>query len=148
MRVRAQIAVLADDEDAGRYVDELLAVAPEDRVAHALRGNLAVRDKRFGHAASAFGEAARLDPRDAEVARAARGARVAAHPVLAPVRPVWRFGRWRSYFLYLTIITALAAAKLQTLRIAVIVVWLAIVLLSWFGPRILHWREKRKYGGF
>jgi len=140
--------VLADDEDAARYIDELLAAAPEDRIAHALRGNLAVRRKRFGHAARAFAEAARLDPRDAEIAEVAREARVAAHPVLAPVRPMWRFGRWRSYFLYLTILTVLAAAKLETLRIAVAIVWVSIVLLSWFGPRILRRREKRKYGAF
>ena len=29
----------------------------------------------------------------------------------------------------------------------VVIVWIGIVLLSWFGPRILHRRERRKYGG-
>ena len=82
------------------------------------------------------------------VAGVARNARVAAHPLLAPVRPMWRFGRWRSYFLYLTLITVLAAARLETLRVVVICIWLVIVILSWFGPRILRGREKRKYGGF
>jgi hypothetical protein len=61
---------------------------------------------------------------------------------------MWRFGRWRSYFLYLTLITVLAAARLQTLRIVVICVWLVIVILSWVGPRILRRLEERKYGGF
>jgi Flp pilus assembly protein TadD len=148
LRVRAQVAVLADDTDAPQYVDDLLRIAPEDQIAHALRGNLAIRRKRFGHAARAFGEAARLDPRDAEIAEVAREARVAAHPMLAPVRPMWRFGRWRSYALYLSIVFVLAAARLQTLRVVVGLVWLSIVILSWFGPRILRWREKRKYGAF
>jgi tetratricopeptide (TPR) repeat protein len=148
LRVQAQVAVLADDREAEHYIDELLAADPEDRIGHALRGNLAVKQKRFKQASKAFREAARLDPRDKEIAGVARNARVAAHPLLAPVRPMWRFGRWRSYFLYLTLITVLAAARLQTLRIVVICVWLVIVILSWVGPRILRRLEERKYGGF
>jgi len=148
LRVRAQVAVLAKDDEAARYIDELLAADPEDRIGHALRGNLAVSQKRFKHASQSFTEAARLDPRDAEIAEVARDARVAAHPVLAPVRPIWRFGRWRAYFLYLSIIVVLAAARLETLRRVVIVAWLVIVVLSWVGPWILRRREKRKYGAF
>jgi Flp pilus assembly protein TadD len=148
LRIRAQVAVLSNDWNAERYVDELLAAAPEDQIAHALRGNLAAKRKNYKHASAAFTEAARLDPSDAEIADVARDARVAAHPVLAPVRPLWRFGRWRSYFLYLGIISVLAVARLETLRVIVICVWLVIVVLSWFGPRILRRREQRRYGGF
>ena len=148
LRARAQVAVLSGDRNAARYVDEFLAEDPDDPVGHALKGNLAIDQKRFVPAARAFSEAARLEPADAELASVAREARVAAHPVLAPARAMWRFGRWRSWFLYLTIGFALAAARLDTLRIALVIVWLTIVALSWFGPPLLRWRERRRYGGF
>lgn len=147
LRVRAQVACLADDEHASKYVDELLEREPEDAIGHALRGNLAIRQKRYVSASRAFSEAARLDPSDAEFAEVAGKARVAAHPLLAPVRPIWRFGRWRSYFLYLTLIFILAGAGLQSLRVAVVAIWVSLVLLSWIGPRLIRWRRRRKYGG-
>jgi hypothetical protein len=75
--------------------------------------------------------------------------RAKAHPVLAPVRALWRFGRWRSYFLYLTIVFALAGAGWESLRVAVVIAWTTLIVLpSWFAPRIIRWRQKRRYGGF
>jgi hypothetical protein len=61
---------------------------------------------------------------------------------------VLRFGRWRSYFLYLGLVVVLAAARLETLRIAVIVVWLTVCAISWFGPPLLRRRQRRRLGGF
>jgi tetratricopeptide (TPR) repeat protein len=145
-RVRAQVAVLSEEPDADRYVEELLELSPEDRTGHLLRGSLAAERSRYGPAARAFAEAARLDPSDRDVARVARETRVAAHPVLAPVRAVHRYGRWRAYFTYLTLVVILGAAGLQSLRVVLVVVWLVIVVLSWTGPRFLRWRERRKYG--
>jgi len=148
LRARAHVAVLTSRPNAAKYVDELLERDPEDPIGHALRGNLALEQGQYVSASRAFDKAARLDPASTEVTRAAREARVPAHPLLAPVRLMWRFGRWRSYFLYLTIVMILAAARLETLRIAVIAVWLTIVVLSWVGPRFLRWWQGRRYGGF
>jgi tetratricopeptide (TPR) repeat protein len=148
LRVRAQVAWLTDDAAAERYVDELLAREPEDRIGHALRGNLAVRRKDYVPAARAFEQAARLAPSDADVARAARNSRIAAHPVLAPVRGVWRFGRWRAYAVVMVLSGALAAAGLAALRMVVLGCWVGIALLSWTAPRFLRWRDRRRYGGF
>src|SRR5207244_1654126 len=47
LRVRAQVAVLADDREAPQYIDDLLEVDPEDRIGHALRGNLAAKRKNY-----------------------------------------------------------------------------------------------------
>ncbi len=145
-RVRAQVAVLAEEPDAARYVDDLLARSPEDRTGHYLRGSLAVSASRYRPAARAFAEAARLDPTDRDVAHAARETRIVAHPVLAPVRAVWRFGRWRAYFTYLTLFVVLGAFRLQSIRAVLVGAWLVIVVLSWTGPRFLRWRERRRYG--
>jgi hypothetical protein len=62
--------------------------------------------------------------------------------VLAPVRQVWRIGRWRVWFGYLALASILAAARLQSLRLALGIVWITIVALSWLGPPIL----RRWYG--
>jgi tetratricopeptide (TPR) repeat protein len=146
LRVRAQVAFLAEDAAAEPYVVQLLRKEPDDQTGHALRGALAARNHDYLPAAAAFAEAARIDPTERSVALAARESRIAAHPVLAPVRRVWKFGRWRSYFLYLGVAAFLAAARLETIRIVVAVIWGSVALLSWIGPPILRRREKRKYG--
>jgi Flp pilus assembly protein TadD len=148
LRLRAQVAVLTEDPAAAGYIDELLARDPEDQIGHALRGNLAAGSGRVVAASRAFDEAARLSPSDPELTRVARDARVAAHPVLAPLRPLWRFGRWESYFVYLTIFFALGALRLESLRLAIGGVWISLVILSWTAPRIIRWRHRRKYGDF
>jgi hypothetical protein len=147
LQVKAQVEFLADSDEAGTAIEELLRVDPENRVGHILRGDLSARKQKFGAAARHFGAAARLDPNDPEVADAARESRVFAHPLLAPVRPMWRLGRWRSYFLYLTLLVIFAAAGLQSLRVTLVLVWLVIVVLSWFGPPLLRRWQRRRYGG-
>jgi Flp pilus assembly protein TadD len=148
LRARAQIAVMGEFWEAERYVDELLEHSPDDALGHALRGKMALGQGGYRPAARSFAEAARLDPTDRTFAEAARETRVAAHPVLVPVHWVLRFGRWRSYFLYLGLVVVLAAARLETLRIAVIVVWLTVCAISWFGPPLLRRRQRRWLGGF
>jgi tetratricopeptide (TPR) repeat protein len=147
LRIRAQVDVLSEDrERAQQSVDALLAVAPDDSLGLALRGSLVAGDKQWHAAARHFEEAARLDPTDENIAHAARESRVMTHPLLAPVRPMWRLGRWRSWLLYLAIITTLGALRLGTLRVAVVCVWLVIVALSWLGPPLLRRRQRRRYG--
>src|SRR5437868_6563263 len=148
LRIRAQVAILADDEQAGAYVDELLALAPDDRIGHALKGNLAAQRKRYVSAARAFDEAARLDPSDVELVSVAREARVAAHPLAAPLRPLWRLGRWRAYGIFLVVSIGLAALGFNAAHTVIVVGWLVIVALSWLGPPFVRWWERRKYGGF
>jgi tetratricopeptide (TPR) repeat protein len=147
LRVRAQVDALSEDRlRTKRSVEALLAVEPADPMGLALAGALASEDKRYGDAARHLSEAARLVPDDADIAAAARETRIAAHPLLAPVRPLLRFGRFRSWLVYLLLIGVLAAARLQTLRIVVVIVWLTIAALSWFAPPILRWRQRRRYG--
>jgi Flp pilus assembly protein TadD len=148
LQTRAQVAVLTKDKQAGQYIEELLRADPNDRVAHALRGALASEKKRYVSASRAFDEAARLDPGDAELVEVAREARVAAHPILAPARAMWRIGRWRAYFMFLIVTGILAATGFESAREVIIYGWLVIVFLSWFGPGLVRRHQKRKYGGF
>jgi tetratricopeptide (TPR) repeat protein len=149
LRIRAQVACLADEDPqvVRQYVEELLEVAPGDPTGHAILGTLAANKKDYRAAAHAFAEAARHDPTRRDIADTAREAKVYAHPVLAPVRPVWRFGRWRAYFVFLALSATLAIAHQTVLREVLICAWLVILVLSWFGPPILRRLHRRKYGG-
>jgi tetratricopeptide (TPR) repeat protein len=149
LRVRAQVAFLGGDEPetTRRYVADLLRVEPDDQVGHAILGSLSAREKNFKRSAKELAVAARIDPTNIDVAHGAREARVLAHPVLAPVRSMWRIGRWRSWFLFIGLSSILAAAHQTLLRGILVGVWLTVVALSWFGPPILRRLERRKYGG-
>jgi Flp pilus assembly protein TadD len=149
LRVRAQVAFLGSDDPATirAYVADLLREEPDDQIGRAILGYVSARKKDFARSARELGAAARLDPGNQSIATGAREARVLAHPILAPVRPIWRFGRWRAYFVYLALFIALAAAHQTTLRLILAGVWIALVVLSRAGPRILRRLERRKYGG-
>jgi len=149
LRVRAQVAFLARENPATirAYIADLLELAPNDQIGHALLGSLSAREKDFVQSARELGESARIDPSNRKVAAGARQARVYAHPVLAPVRPVWKFGRWRAYFVFIALSATLAAAHQTVLRAILIGVWLCIVALSWLAPPIVRRLQRRKYGG-
>jgi Flp pilus assembly protein TadD len=147
-QVRAQVAMLAGDPGAKRLVEELLAQDPENEVAHALQGNLASRNKQYVAASRAFDEAARLDPANENLVGTARRARVAAHPLLAPLRVIWRVGWFPARVILLVVYLGLLAAGFHTLATVVIVAWLGLLVFSWTAPRYLRWRMKRRYGGF
>jgi tetratricopeptide (TPR) repeat protein len=146
-RVRAQVAFLRGDGPAARkYADDLLAVEPDSELSHLLRGNVDVQNWKFKTAVRHFEEAARLNPEQPEIREVLRENRVAAHPILAPVRPIWRFGRGRSWLVYFTLAGVLAAARLETLRLVVVVIWVVIVAISWLAPPILRRWYGRKHG--
>jgi tetratricopeptide (TPR) repeat protein len=149
LRTRAQIALLANDRRAKRYIEDLLRIDPEDRIAHVLRASAAGEKKHFVSAARMWGEAARLDPGDDEVAAIAREARVTAHPLLAPVRLLfWRFGVLPFRLLYYA---GLVAAVVSLGLMGVWLVWAAtalLFLLAWVGRDVIRKRQKRKYGRF
>jgi Flp pilus assembly protein TadD len=147
LHVRVQVALQTEDSATERYADELLARYPEDSLGHLARGAVAAERNEFAAASHAFDEAARLDPTDPELADIAAEGRVAAHPVFAPLRPIMRFGRWKSWGVYFTIVSILAAAKLQAIRIAVILIWVVLLALSWVGPSVVRWQHRRRYGG-
>ncbi len=149
LRVRAQVAVLSGDRrHAGEYADEVLAAEPDDEFSHLVRGSVHADRADFKRALHHFEEAARLNPDSPDAGEALRDARVGAHPLLAVLRPVWRFGRMRSWLVYVTVITALALARLPSIRYAVIGIWLTMIVLSWTAPPLLRRYYDRKRRGF
>lgn len=149
LRVRAQVALLSGDaRHADEYADEVLAAEPDDEFSHLVRGSVHADRADFKGAMRHFEEAARLNPESPDVGEALREARVGAHPLLAVVRPVWRFGRMRSWLVYVTVITALALARLPAIRYAVVGIWLTMLVLSWAAPPLLRRYYDRNRRGF
>jgi tetratricopeptide (TPR) repeat protein len=149
LRVRAQVALLSGDtRHADEYADEVISAEPDDEFAHLVRGSVHADRADFKRALRHFEEAARLNPESPDAGDALREARVGAHPLLAIVRPVWRFGRMRSWLVYMAVISALALARLPSIRYAVIGIWLTMIVLSWAAPPLLRRYYDRKRRGF
>jgi tetratricopeptide (TPR) repeat protein len=149
LRVRAQVALLSGDtHEADAYADQVLATEPDDEFSHLLRGSVHADRADYKRAVRHFEEAARLNPESPDAGEALRDARIGAHPLLAIVRPVWRFGRMRSWLVYLAVISALALARLPSLRYVVIGIWLTMIVLSWAVPPLLRRHYDRKRRGF
>ena len=120
----------------------MLAVDPEDRIAHILKGNAAVDRARYGDAVRHFEEAARLEP-SAEVVEAVRSNRVASHPIQKPLMPIYRLGRWRAWIVYLALF-GLFRLVFPPLAGVVAVLWVSLAILSWTAPAILRRRQRRR----
>jgi tetratricopeptide (TPR) repeat protein len=147
LRVRTQVAYLRGHHaEAERYAQELLEVQPDSDLSHRLRGNIAVKTKRYKHARRHFEEAARLNPEYPEIADVVLESRVAAHPLLAPVRTMRRFGRLRVWILVLVLGAILRAAGSNSARVVLALIWLTIVVLSWVGPPLLRRYYRRRRG--
>jgi len=149
LRVRSQVSFLKGDLGAAKqHADDLLEADPDSELSHLLRGNVAVEKGRFRHAVRHFEEAARLNPEIDEIRDVLRENRVAAHPLLAPVRPIWRVGRFRSWLIYVTILGALGAAHLHSARVAIAAIWITLVTISWLAPPLLRRWYGRGDSGF
>ena len=145
LMVRAAVAVDAEDANAERYVEELLESNPESDVAYALKGTLATRGKRYSAASKAFKAAAELDPSDqGNVDRARYSRDVMMHPLFAPLRPIWRIGWFPARVVMILVWIVLLATGHGELAVAVILLWLSLVALSYVAPPYVRWRAERK----
>jgi tetratricopeptide (TPR) repeat protein len=143
LRARAQVAYLAKDPGADGYIEELLAHDPESPSAHAIRGNAALKRRDGKTAASAFAQAAALNPSNQSVARAARQTRVLAHPLVAPSRKLHLLGRGRMRLAWFAVGIPLLALHQTTLFWFVAAFWMVFVYLT---PAALRSFYRRKYG--
>jgi tetratricopeptide (TPR) repeat protein len=143
LRVRAQVAQLSGDRKATKYIDELLALEPDDRVGHMLRGNVLV--ERDIHAAVRhFEHATRLDPTDHETAHVTRYNRTLTHWSQWPLWPIQRFGPLKVWAAYLLFFFAASAAGIIEYVWPVIVLYLIMVVYSWTFAPLSRWWLRRK----
>ena len=144
LRVRAQVAQLSGDRKALRYIDELLAHDPDDRVGHALRGNVFVERSDIHRAVRHFEHATRLDLTDHETAYVTRYNRTLTHWSQWPLYPLQRFGPFKVWGAYIVFFLAASAAGVVEYVWPVIVLYLLLVVYSWtIGPLSRWWLRRR-----
>jgi tetratricopeptide (TPR) repeat protein len=144
LRVRAQIAYVNGDKKlAKQYAEELLAVEPEDRIGHVLRGNVLVEGDIFS-AVRHFDEAVRLDPTDHDTAHAARHNRVLTHWLQWPIYPILRFGPIKVWVAYLAVLGLVTATGQTTLFLPLVALYLFLVVYSWTVAPLARWWMHRR----
>ena len=144
LRARAQVAYLSGDERRTKqYADELLAVEPEDRVGHALRGNLLVEGNVYA-ALRHHEEAVRLDPSDRELANVVRHNRTLTHWLQWPIYPVQRFGPLKVWVAFLALFAVTLALDLSYVSAALLIAYLFMVVYSWTFAPVARWWMQRK----
>jgi tetratricopeptide (TPR) repeat protein len=146
LETRAQVARITADSSLERYVDELLAADPESRIGHRLRGNVAFRRRDIPGMNQAYAEAARLDPGNVELAKAARSARVLAHPALVPNRALVAIGRWRFRFIFFSLSLALLITHQTALRAVLVVAVIGLAIYLRIAKRLIKRAEVQKFG--
>ncbi|MER7330106.1 MULTISPECIES: hypothetical protein [unclassified Micromonospora] len=127
-----------DDRAAERIAEEFLGAWPGDPAALALHGVAAARRGRVGTAHRAFGQAVAHDPADAEYAEAAWETRVYAHPLLLPLRPLYRLGILRTWLLAIGVVVLLNLTGLHLLAGLFGLAWVLFCVWSWIGPPLVR----------
>ncbi|MEU6073234.1 tetratricopeptide repeat protein [Micromonospora sp. NPDC047074] len=136
---RFQIAyVRGDDRAAERIAQEFLGAWPGNPAALALHGVAAARRGRVGTAHRAFGQATAQAPADTDYADAAWESRVHAHPLLLPLRPLYRLGMFRTWLLAVGLIVLLNAIGLKVLAGLFGLAWLLFCVWSWIAPPLVR----------
>ena len=144
LRARAQVAYLTGDKKrAQQYADELLAIEPEDRIGHVLRGNVLVEDNVY-RAVRHFDEAVRLDPSDHDTAHVARHNRVLTHWLQWPIYPIQRFGPFKVWGAYLVLLLLVSVTGQTTLLVILVVLYLFLVVYSWTIAPLARWWMLRR----
>jgi tetratricopeptide (TPR) repeat protein len=135
---RIQLAYArGDDRAAERLAREFLGRHPDHPAALAMHGGIAVERGRVGAARRSFGQAVAHRPDDPDYAEAAWETRVYAHPLLLPLRPLYRLGI-RLWLIAVGSIALLNLAGLPVAAFAVAMTWLVYCVWSWVAPPLVR----------
>lgn len=136
---RVQLAYgRGDDREAERISSEFLGAYPDHPMALALRGFTSAQRGRVGESYESFRQAAAARPADPDYAEAAWEVRVYAHPLLRPLRPLYRLGTVKSWLLAVGIMLGLRAVGLRPLAALFGLFWLAYCVYSWLAPPLVR----------
>ncbi|MFI6262054.1 tetratricopeptide repeat protein [Micromonospora sp. NPDC051006] len=136
---RFQLAYTRGDDRATEQIArEFLGVWPEHPAALALHGLAAAQRGRMDAAHRSFGQAVAHDPADVDAANAAWEARVLAHPLLLPLRPLHRWGMLRTWLVAVTVMVGLNLAGLDLLAGLAGLLWIAYCVYSWTAPALVR----------
>jgi Flp pilus assembly protein TadD len=133
-----------DRRRAKAFSQRLIEQTPSDHGAHVMHGAAEAELGHIERAAHHLSRAVELNPRNDQVAEAAYELRMAAKPVFAPIRLIYRIGRFRSWALYVVLVIVLRAAGYEELAYPVIAVWLVACVVTWIGPPLVRWHYRRR----
>jgi tetratricopeptide (TPR) repeat protein len=133
-----------DDDEAAAEYRSLLERDPDSIAGHYMRGAALARRGKWRVAERHLREAAARAPDDAEVADLARRLRALAHPLMLPLRPVARLGRWRIWFGWLAIYAILRATGNAILVGVAAAIWVFFVAYTWIVPPLVRWWVRRR----
>jgi tetratricopeptide (TPR) repeat protein len=136
--VRIQTAfVNGGNRAAERVSREYLAAYPESASARAMHGFTTSHLGRTTAAYESFRQAVAAEPTDPDYAEAARQARINAHPLLIPLRPMYRLGVVRTWLIAAGVIVGSRLLGLESAYRIAAVVWLAYAAYSWVVPPLV-----------
>jgi len=143
--VRIQVAYArGEDRRAEQLSREFLAAHPDHAVAHALHGSTAASRGRLGDSYASMRQAVAREPADRDLADAAAEARLWAHPLLVPLRPVARLGMFKSWAIAVGIMLTLRAVGLPLVAALFSLAWFLLCVYSWVVPPLLRrWLRRR-----
>lgn len=145
LSARIDLAYLrGDNKQLEQLSRELLARDPESMRGHQMMGLLMLRKGAASDSLRHYSAVVRHDPAREASYESAMQAKIHAHPLMLPLRPMQRVGVVGSWIGVVVLITALrssgAAAAAGVLSLA----WLAYCIYSWVVPGIV---ERRVRGG-
>jgi tetratricopeptide (TPR) repeat protein len=127
-----------DDRLAERFSREFLAEYPEHPLALAMHGRSAALRGRVGPAYGSLRDAVALDPTNADTAEAAHELRLATHPLLVPLRPMYRLGVFKSWLVAAGLIVTFRILGWTVAYVITSVVWVLYAGYSWVAPVIVR----------
>jgi tetratricopeptide (TPR) repeat protein len=127
-----------DDAAAERHSREFLAQYPDHPLALALHARSAALRGRMGPAYASMRQAVSSVPTDQDLAEVALHLKVYAHPLLAPVRPMYRLGVVKSWLLATALIVGLRALGWTLASVVVALLWAGYCVYSWITPVIVR----------
>ena len=136
---RVQVAFArGDDREAQRISREYMAAYPEDPAAHALFGGASAARGQTGPAYEGMRQAAASAPGEQAYAESALELSIARHPLMAPVRPIARFGPLKTWVAAIVVIYGLRALGLTALSLVAALLWLLLCVYSWVVPPLVR----------
>jgi predicted Zn-dependent protease len=144
--VRIQLAfVRGDDKQAQRISEDYLAAYPEEAVAHSLHGQVVSNRGQVANAYASLRHAAAHDPTDQDYAKAAIAARAYAHPLLLPLRPLYRLGPVKVWLMVVVTILALNGLGASAAAGVLGLTWVVYCVYSWVVPPLVRRLSGRRF---
>lgn len=142
---RIQVAYARGDDKGGQKIArEFVAEHPENAAAHAMLGGMSALRGQVNAADSGFRQAVAASPEVNEYAELALEARVAKHPLMAPVRPFMRFGPIKTWIAAIVVLYTLRTIGTPGIAFTFAMVWIAFCAYSWVVPPLVRrWVRRR-----